>query len=60
MAIPKKAIKRRVTLLVTNAQMLSMKIRAGDLGIPLNAYVTELVMWDRQKKLIEACREGKS
>ena len=51
--------KSRKFIYLTPDDQERLKDRTDNLIMNASAYITELIMWDNQLKLIEKCREGK-
>ena len=50
--------KSRKFIYLTPDDQERLKDRTDKLIMNASAYITELIMWDNQLKLMEACREG--
>lgn len=50
--------KNRKVIYLTADDEERLEARTGKLLVSASAYITELIMWDNQMELIEACREG--
>jgi len=51
--------KSRKFIYLTPDDQERLEARTKELIMTYSAYVTELIMWDNQLGLIEACRDGK-
>ena len=50
--------KTRKVIYLTEDDEARLEARTGKLLTSASAYITELMMWDNQLELVEACREG--
>lgn len=50
--------KTRKVIYMTEDDQARLDKRMSKLSLSATAYIAELIMWDNQMGLIEACREG--